>query len=452
MLLACGGTPGPATAADSTREFTITVPLAGPALAGEDVIVAYPGRGGRFAVRAIRPGRRRTLGQFSRLVNQGSAGDRELAIDASSSGVAVGFALNTGVDEPEVSLGEVQVAPLFGPATTLARCRDRAFGAGHVAVTGSVVGGVDLGCRRGVYARRGFGPRGAVRRFGFAANELRVAGRYVAAQRASAIRVYDRTAGGEAFRISTAGSGRSFDIAADGTVALVDGADGSCAVRIFSPKAQSGRQLPTQAACGPIRLAGGRVLFVREAGADREHLVVTDLHGGDVRVVSPRLMTGALANEAPRGALSMPGDGLDFDGRRFAYLAPGCVYPRLVVGPVPAVGAAEPGAGDCPLTVSPDDELQVDARGNLTPSVSCPNGCLAASTLRRDNGSVIDLRDFTVELPGSSPAGPQLRLVSENVSRLRRDGPTPVTLELIYQQRDGSERTASAKTTLVPPP
>ena len=449
-LAACGGAE-PAAAADRSREFTVPAPLAGPALAGDDVIVAYPGRGGRFAVRAIRPGRRRTLVQFSRLVNQGSPGDRELTVDASSSGVAVGFSLNGGVDRPEVALGQLQVAPLSGAATTLARCSDRGFGARQVAVTGSVVGIVDLGCRRGTYARVGFDRRGAARRFSFGANELRVAGRYVAAQRASTIRVYDRTSGGETFRVTTGGPGRSFDIAADGTLAVVDGAGGSCTVRVFSTSDRTGRPLPAESACGPIRLAGGRALFVRRSGADREQLVATDLEGGDVRIVSPPLLSGALANTAPRGALSMPEDGFDFDGKRFAYFAPGCVNPRLVVGPLPAAGAPEPAVGDCPLTLSGGD-LAVDASGSFTPPVSCPRGCLAAATVRREDGSIIDLRDFTVELPGSSKAGPRLRLVSENLARLRRDGRTPVTLELVQELRDGSQRTLSAKTTLVPPP
>jgi hypothetical protein len=128
------------------------------------------------------------------------------------------------------------------------------------------------------------------------------------------------------------------------------------------------------------------------------------------------------------------------------------VVAALALCSVPAAGAAEPAVGDCPIALSLGDETQVDSKGNFTPSVSCTRGCLAAATLRRDDGSAIDLSDFALELPGSSAAGPRLRLVAENLTRLRRDGRTPVTLELRQQLRDGGERLVTGKTTLVPPP
>ncbi|HEX8743703.1 MAG TPA: hypothetical protein VF712_11260 [Thermoleophilaceae bacterium] len=451
-LAGCGGSE-PAEAAGAAREFEIAAPLAGPALAGEEVVVAYPGGSGRFAVRALRHGGRRTLSQFGALVNQGRPGDRALTIDASASGVAVGLSLIGGGDEPRAELGQLQVAPLSGAATTLARCRGGAFEPGEVAVTGSVVGYMDAVCRRGIFTRSGFGRRASARRIAFVPRRLRVAGAYVAAGRAGAVRVYDRGSGRERYRAPFESLDASFDVARDGSLAVVAGTQTGCAVRVHSPSQPGGTRLPQTAACGPVRIAGGRLLFARAVANDREQLVITDLAGGDERAVSPPLVAGTLAAYAPRSA-NLPEDGIDFDGRRFAYFAPGCVHSRLVVGPVPAPGAPEAQAGDCPLTLELGEELRADAKGALFLPLTCPRGCLAGATLRRDDagGTAIDLRDSTIELPpGPARTRGRLTLHPESLSRLRREGATRVRIELRYVQRDGSERTASAQTTLVPP-
>ena len=142
--------------------------------------------------------------------------------------------------------------------------------------------------------------------------------------------VLDRTTGAEVTRLAFARAPDTFDVQADGTVAVAerlgpDGAEDRLGARGRDRAAHARR---ADAALG-LSLAGDRVAYARATSAGAAEIVVQALDGPFVPASFP---------------IATP-TGFDFDGTRVAFASSECVYTALADG-VPAGGATP--AGPCP--------------------------------------------------------------------------------------------------------
>jgi hypothetical protein len=231
------------------------------------------------------------------------------------------------------------------------------------------------------------GPTGGAAHVAGIADDVRVAGSYVAAwRRPDRLTLWNWRTGAELLAVASDGE---FDVDARGAIAF--GSADREEVAWASP-AEPRPHVLARAFLAEPRAAGGRIAYSQRDG-DGESFEV-------------RLPDGALVASAHDPTAIGPAD---FDGQRLAWVTRPCQQDLLVVwdgsGAVP-----RPDHGQCPFPRLRRGSARVDGRGRLTVEVSCTElrslGCIGALAARdpryrgTDRG-IYDLRDYSAD-PGET--------------------------------------------------
>jgi hypothetical protein len=355
-----------------------------PALAGDAAVWGRQVHGGyEVVVQRWYTGKRRRL-RFAAVGTHNFAGAK---LAASPTRVAVGlqvFGCDMDCAVYYDAFNAAAVGGLSGPLTTLAgHCPARyedeyevVWSAPPIDVSGDVVAYTD--CNRDVHVRD---LAGTDRRDLPAADDLRVAGSFVASRRESGeLTVFDWRTGEALFTVA---SGREFDVDSDGTVAFATADDDAIA---WASPAEPTAHVIARAARARPRIAAGRIAYS-----------IPEIDGQSYEA---RLPSGALVARTRDPTATSPAD---FDGQRLAWVTRPCRQEWLAVwdgtGSVP-----RPPAGQCPFPRVRHGSVRVNGHGHLTARIDCPEvpglGCLANLAARNPaytrsrNGGIDGLRDY----------------------------------------------------------
>ena len=320
--------------------------IAGPRLAGEDVVWAQA-VGNRIVTSADGPGGRR-------VIDRQPLDGRSFVLEADASRVALlSYQIYCRVSEGcgrymESTPTELRfrTGPPQGPLADAPGCKAPllAVGGGAVACGGSVTEADGT-------------VRGYDTWYDSSLPLLSLAGDLVAVRLRDGVRVVRRATGEELLRVQP--YVRSFDLAADGTLAYVLN-DGSAAWS--RPDAPEAHPLPHDGAATDVAVGGGRVALraihsVRRSGLEQTdaRFTVVDLAGHTI---------GAHAANATAGSF-------DFDGHRLAYARRPCLHTTVHVWDVDAPVPDELGGAGCALPVPTATQLRVSRDGGVRLPLSC---------------------------------------------------------------------------------
>jgi len=353
LTLALAAAAAPAQAAEPEALAPVGGSPAAVALAGEDVLHASGARGRRVLV--ARPG----TGAARRLFDGLAATTTRVALAGLPGQAAFSF----------TPTGVVFAGPAAGPFARAARGPGVALAPGAL-ITVESAGIVARVAGGGVELVAPPSPGAELHPL------VRAAGTFVAyAERAggrdTAV-VVDRRTGEQTTRLALAGRLEDLDVQEDGTLALATvRTRAQASISWTAPGRPGVRELARGSRGSGVRIAGGRVAYVRDAGIGRE-LAVSDLDG----------FTGPVS--FPVAAVTA----FDFDGARLAFATPGCLYAADATGgTVPTA----PPAGPCPRTqIATDAPRSVAlsaARRTVSAAVACPMataaGCSVTLSLSR---------------------------------------------------------------------
>jgi hypothetical protein len=428
-VLALALLPGSASAASVQLLRYTAGSLAGPAIAGDSVVVdAYHPRN-TLDVLAVAPG-----GQPRRLLRlappddvNGTAllaasGDRVLLRRSFESGAAdlLGGTIRGPLSVIESCPQESQLSFPPAPAIdgdlsawTAADCvRDRVR--------------IQLGASQRTVDAGGYIPA------------LAAAGRYVAWIGGQRLTVYDAQAGSVAYSVAIPPA-TFLDVDADGTAVIapsdVGNGHGACGhdfpdrITYYTPAEPAAHLVPVSSCREVVKIAGGRIAFVERLGDGSDELALTDLAG---RAVRPVAHVDALGS-------------FDFDGSRVAWTQRRCLDTLLLRRDASDSSAQDP-AVRCPVRVG-SPRLARD--GTLHVAVACPNGCrpepgaslqglelISPNWLHVWRRSGIHIR-YSPFVPLSMPPGgrtvARLPLTARQRALLRRHRRVSVRLKVLFQ-------------------
>jgi hypothetical protein len=398
-----------------------------PELAGRDVVYAQWSGGRRSRLMAGAPGRDpRTLRTVVGLE----------AFAAAPGRLAFTHAEFDAAGE-EILRGRISAGPLDGPYADVLDClAPRGILLRGVDLDGDRLGASGAGCADDRVLVRDLLPGGGAWVLQAPAavwGRVAVAGPFVAfmslGRSDSRLLVHEVGSGARIYETQL-GDVSALDMEADGTVVTLQGANppvrrGPCylgTVRRHTPGDPAGRVVSGQACGEPggVRIAAGRVAFVRPVGGQRQIVLADPAPGAVQPVVNLRGVN----------------QGFDYDGRSVAWHEQGCmnegIYFLDLAGP-----SAPRAAPDCPVRVGPS-VLRLARDRTVGVRLRCPEGCrgqlgfLVPRFLHYTLGAPGEsrLRSFRLQ-PGRSVVV-RLRLDRRQAARVRRRGRVAVAVKVIH--------------------